>query len=99
VSNRRKLLLRIHALSAVACFLLLGACSSVQVKEAGKGIGASILEQTFILFVFGADELQAHNKREKEEWRRKTNLYRSSFTRESYLAFQERISLPNIRSA
>lgn len=82
-------------LCAAACCLFVGACSVAQIKDAGQQIGESALEQAFIFAVFGRDALERHNEDEDREWYEKNNPYRSSFTRETFLEWQERIDFEN----
>ena len=82
-------------LCAALCCLFVGACSVAQVKDAGRQMGASALEQAFILVAFGSDALKEHNEDVRREWHEKNNPYRSSFTRETFLEWQERIDFEN----
>ena len=72
------------------CYLFVGACSVAQVKDAGRQIGESALEQAFIFAVGGMDALQECRDDEDLEWLRESNPYRNAFTRETYLEAWER---------
>ncbi len=77
-------------LCAALCCLFVGACSVAQVKDAGRQIGESALEQAFIFAVGGMDALEECRDDEDLEWLRENNPYRNAFTRETYLEAWER---------
>jgi len=76
---------------SIAClsFTICG-CAAHEAKDAAKHLGASAFEQAFILFAFGPDALERHNKNEKGELQRRNNPYRSSFSREDLIEMQKR---------
>ena len=80
----------LHIVSIAILSVMLSGCAAHEVKDAAKHLGESAFEQAFVLFVFGPDALERHNENEKREWQRRTNPYRSSFSREDLIEMQKR---------